>query len=72
MIPIAGPKMDLPVKRDQTIYIFVDSKNDIAARTAIPPIGSTQGNVLFTAETNHSIAAVAAADQNFCLIKKHG
>jgi hypothetical protein len=49
----------------------IDGNKDIASSASIATIWTTTGNMLFPAEADHPIAAVAAADIDFCLVIKH-
>jgi hypothetical protein len=71
MTAVTRLKMNFAVKTGQTVQIFIHRDNDVPAPAAVAAVRAAARHMLLAAKTNHSIAAITAADINFCLIVKH-
>ena len=49
----------------------VSDKDDIAAISAVPAIGSALGNIFFAAQAHATVAAIAGSDENGGTIDEH-
>jgi hypothetical protein len=71
MSPVAGPKVILAMEANQGVIMAIHGEENIAAPAPIAAIRSAAWNVLFSSKTDHSIATIATADEDLCLIVKH-
>ncbi len=59
-------------KRGQTIDAGLGAENHAAAVAAVAAIGSAERDVLFAAEADATVSAVAGIDLDFDAIDEHG
>jgi len=58
-------------KIQQGVEVFGRLKIDVSPPTAVAAVGATFRNVLFAAEAQTAIAAIACLNPDFCLVNKH-